>query len=109
METYISKEGRREGALFVNYNGSRLSYRSVEEIAKKAFSLAELRDDYTVHTLRHTFATLLYQNNVDIRILQELLGHKHINTTQIYTHTYNLKLKNAVDSHPLANYKNYNM
>ena len=59
---------------------------------------------FSVHKLRHTAATLMYQyGNVDIRALQELLGHESIATTQIYTHVNNEQVRNAVDSNPLAN------
>ena len=60
---------------------------------------------YSVHKLRHTAATLMYQNGVDIRALQELLGHESIATTQIYTHVNNDQIRSAVDSNPLANFE----
>lgn len=56
------------------------------------------------HTLRHSFATIMYQETHDIRLVQELLGHKSIVSTQIYTHISNEAVKNAVESNPLANY-----
>ena len=59
---------------------------------------------YSVHKLRHTAATLMYQyGNVDIRALQELLGHESISTTEIYTHVDNSQVRAAVESNPLAN------
>ena len=59
---------------------------------------------YSVHKLRHTAATLMYQyGQVDIRALQELLGHESISTTEIYTHVSNDQVRNAVESNPLAN------
>ena len=58
----------------------------------------------SVHKLRHTAATLMYQyGDVDIRALQELLGHESISTTEIYTHVSNEQVRNAVESNPLAN------
>ena len=58
---------------------------------------------YSVHKLRHTAATLMYQyGNVDIRALQELLGHKNISTTEIYTHVNNDQVRDAVERNPLA-------
>ena len=58
---------------------------------------------YSTHKLRHTAATLMYQyGNVDIRALQELLGHQSISTTEIYTHVSNDQVRNAVESNPLA-------
>ena len=60
----------------------------------------------TTHKLRHTAATLMYQyGQVDIRALQELLGHQSISTTEIYTHVDNEQVRNAVESNPLANFK----
>ena len=59
---------------------------------------------YSVHKLRHTAATLMYQyGQVDIRALQELLGHESISTTEIYTHVNNEQIRNAVERNPLAN------
>ena len=59
---------------------------------------------YSVHKLRHTAATLMYQyGNVDIRALQELLGHESISTTEIYTHVDNKQIRAAVENNPLAN------
>ena len=59
---------------------------------------------YSTHKLRHTAATLMYKyGNVDIRALQEILGHKNVSTTQIYTHIDNEHLREAVKSNPLAN------
>ena len=59
---------------------------------------------YSVHKLRHTAATLMYQyGNVDIRALQELLGHESISTTEIYTHVNDERVRNAVENNPLAN------
>ena len=58
---------------------------------------------YSVHKLRHTAATLMYKyGNVDIRALQELLGHESISTTEIYTHVDNEQIRNAVEDNPLA-------
>ena len=60
----------------------------------------------SVHKLRHTAATLMYQSGeVDIRILKEVLGHEQLNTTQIYTHVVSRNIKDAVDSNPLADLK----
>ena len=60
---------------------------------------------YSAHKLRHTAATLMLQNGVDVRTLQEVLGHDHLNTTQIYTHVDNDDLKIAAKSNPLSNIK----
>ena len=57
---------------------------------------------YSPHKLRHTAATLMLQNGVDVRTLQEVLGHEHLNTTQIYTHVDNENLRLAAKANPLA-------
>ncbi len=94
-------------ALFISSKGRRISNRMVEILAKKYFEKAGLDYDlYSPHKLRHTAATLMYrEGNVDIRTLQELLGHTSLATTQIYTHIKNDDLKDAADSNPLANIK----
>ncbi|MDU5807728.1 MAG: tyrosine-type recombinase/integrase, partial [Finegoldia magna] len=62
---------------------------------------------YSVHKLRHTAATLMYQyGNVDIKVLQEILGHESVSTTQIYTHVDNNSLRNAVNKNPLNSLNN---
>ena len=64
---------------------------------------------YSVHKLRHTAATLMYQTGqVDLLELKEILGHESLNTTQIYTHLQNIKLKSAVDANPLSDFTKKN-
>ncbi|MBU3093320.1 tyrosine recombinase XerC [Clostridium sp. CF011] len=91
-------------ALFISGKYGRINKRTVERIVKKYIGNAGLnKDKYTPHKLRHTSATLMYKyGNVDIRSLQEILGHENISTTQIYTHVDNDKLRNAVKSNPLS-------
>ena len=93
-------------ALFVSERKQRISKESVQKIVKKYIKAAGLDPErYSTHKLRHTAATLMYKyGNVDIRSLQELLGHESISTTQIYTHLDSNQLRNAVDSNPLANF-----
>lgn len=95
-------------ALFLSERRQRISKESVQKIVKKYIKAAGLDPErYSTHKLRHTAATLMYKyGNVDIRSLQELLGHESISTTQIYTHLDSKQLKNAVDSNPLANFEN---
>ncbi len=92
-------------ALFLSERRERISRRTVQYIVDKELKAAGFDTaKYSVHKLRHTAATLMYQyGNVDIRALQELLGHESISTTEIYTHVDNLQVRNAVDSNPLAN------
>ena len=62
-------------------------------------------EKYSSHKLRHTAATLMLQNGVDVRTLQELLGHDNLNTTQIYTHVDNSELRIAAEANPLAHFE----
>lgn len=73
----------------------RLTARSIERIVKKYVQQARLPVDATVHTMRHSFATDLLTNGADIRSVQEMLGHKNIATTQIYTHVTNKQLRDV--------------
>lgn len=102
------KEGVKydsKDALFLSERRERISNRTVQHIIKNELQKAGLdTNKYSVHKLRHTAATLMYQyGNVDIRALQELLGHASISTTEIYTHVENERVRNAVESNPLAN------
>ena len=94
-----------EKALFLSERRTRISNRTVESIVTKQLMAAGLDTrKYSVHKLRHTAATLMYQyGQVDIRALQELLGHESIATTEIYTHVSNDQVRHAVESNPLAN------
>ncbi len=92
-----------EKALFLSERRERISNRTVQYIVKKELQKAGLdTGKFSVHKLRHTAATLMYQyGKVDIRALQELLGHKSISTTEIYTHVNNDQIRNAVNNNPL--------
>ena len=92
-------------ALFLSERRERISNRTVQSIVRKELLKSGLDiNKYSVHKLRHTAATLMYQyGNVDIRALQELLGHESISTTEIYTHVDNSQIRNAVENNPLAN------
>ena len=91
-------------ALFLSERLERISRRTVQHIVEKELRQAGLdTTKYSTHKLRHTAATLMYQyGGVDIRALQELLGHESISTTEIYTHVANEQVRNAVESNPLA-------
>lgn len=93
-----------KNALFLSERKKRISNKTVQYIVKKYIKSAGLDPErYSTHKLRHTAATLMYKyGNVDIRALQEILGHESISTTEIYTHLDSQQLKNAVESNPLA-------
>ena len=94
-----------EKALFLSERKERISNRTVQYVVNKELAKAGLdTTKYSVHKLRHTAATLMYQyGQVDIRALQELLGHESIATTEIYTHVSNDQVRKAVENNPLAN------
>lgn len=91
-------------ALFVSERRDRISNRTVQYVVEKELKKAGLdTSKYSTHKLRHTAATLMYQyGEVDIRALQELLGHASISTTEIYTHVANDQVREAVEKNPLA-------
>lgn len=93
-------------ALFLSERKQRISIKTVQHIVKKYLKMAGLdAKKYSTHKLRHTAATLMYKyGKVDIRSLQEILGHESVSTTEIYTHIDSSQLKNAVDRNPLANF-----
>ena len=96
-----------EKALFLSEQKQRISNRTVQNIISKELKQAGLdTKNLSVQKLRHTAATLMYQyGKVDIRALQELLGHQSISTTEIYTHVNNEQVRNAIESNPLADPK----
>lgn len=98
-------ELRHRDALFVSRNKTRLTTRAVENIVRKAVTQAGLDPQYSPHKLRHTAATLMLNNGVDVRTLQDVLGHENLGTTQIYTHISDANMKMAVDANPLARVK----
>jgi integrase/recombinase XerD len=91
---------------FINRLGKRLSEQSVRFMIKKYVKLAGIDKPVTPHTFRHTFATLLLEGEVDIRYIQQLLGHSAITTTQIYTHITRRKQEEILTSrHPRCSFK----
>ena len=93
-----------KNALFLSERKERISRRTVQYIVDKELKAAGLdTNKYSTHKLRHTAATLMYQyGKVDIRALQEVLGHESISTTEIYTHVASEQARNAVENNPLA-------
>lgn len=93
-----------KNALFISRLGNRISVKTVQYTINKYFKMCGLGDKgYSVHKLRHTAATLMYQHgNVDIRVLKEILGHKNLATTEIYTHLSNKHIEDAFESNPLG-------
>lgn len=91
-------------ALFLSNRDQRISVKTVQWLVYKYLDLAGLESKhYSVHKLRHTAATLMYQTgNVDVRVLKDILGHEQLNTTQIYTHVSNSSMQAAMENNPLS-------
>jgi site-specific recombinase XerD len=87
-----------EAALFLNRDGGRLSARGVQGLVRKYALAAGLDQRIFPHLLRHTFATHMLEGGADLRVLQELLGHSNINSTQIYTHVTEQAKRRAIDA-----------
>ena len=93
-------------ALFLSSRNERMSRSTVHDMVKKRLAAAGLdAAEYSSHKLRHTAATLMLQNGVDVRAVQEVLGHDHLNTTEIYTHIDNESLRIAAKANPLSRVK----
>ena len=90
-------------ALFLSHLKSRISLQGVHYVIKNYLQQVDGAGEMTVHKLRHTAATLMYQQgHVDLRVLQNILGHENLGTTEIYTHLSNKQLEDAVESNPLS-------
>lgn len=99
----ILKAGEDCGALFVNRYGGRLSDRGVRKLFDRYCAAASTHLKITPHVLRHTFATHLLSNGADLRLIQELLGHSSVATTQMYTHVTTERLQEVYEkAHPRA-------
>jgi len=95
--------GRDANALFLSSRNERVSRSTVHALVKKRLDAAGIDStQYSSHKLRHTAATLMLQNGVDVRAVQEVLGHDHLNTTEIYTHIDNESLRIAAKANPLS-------
>ncbi|MEM2956567.1 MAG: tyrosine-type recombinase/integrase [Candidatus Pacearchaeota archaeon] len=84
---------REEGPIFVSQREGKYNKRTIQQIVKSASQKAGINKNITPHTLRHSFATHLLESGADIRYIQQLLGHKDLKTTQIYTHVANKDIK----------------
>lgn len=105
LDDYLAVRGSAidKNALFLSQRRTRITKSAVEKLVKKHLTAAGLDSSkYSPHKLRHTAATLMLQNGVDVRTLQEVLGHDHLNTTEIYTHVDNENLRTAAKANPLA-------
>ena len=102
----ILLKNKKHNYLIVNHQGNKLTRRGVEDILDKIIKKSSLKHKISPHTLRHTFATLLLNEGMDIREVQELLGHKNLSTTSIYTHVTNQELRKVfLKYHPRDKFK----
>ncbi len=107
LDIYLSERNKKilsdNRALFGSRNGNRISVEAVHRLVKKALLQAGLdATQFSAHKLRHTAATMMLSGGVDVKTVQEVLGHENLNTTQIYTHIENTELKIASEANPLS-------
>ena len=110
IDDYLAERSKKvltdNRALFGSRDGNRISVSAVHRLVKKALLQAGLDENqFSAHKLRHTAATLMLANGVDVKTVQEVLGHENLNTTQIYTHIESTELKIAADANPISRLK----
>lgn len=107
IDAYLPERNKKflsdNRALFGSRDNNRISVTAVHRLVKKALLQAGLDpDQFSAHKLRHTAATMMLSGGVDVKTVQEVLGHENLNTTQIYTHIENTELKIAAEANPLS-------
>ena len=103
IKSYLKTRNDTEKALFTNSKKERITQRSVQRMVKHYADKSGMTKNVTPHTLRHSFATHLLQNDADIMIIKELLGHSNLSTTQIYMHVTNKRKESVYNkAHPLS-------
>lgn len=107
IEAYLPERNKKtlsdNRALFGSRDNNRISVTAVHRLVKKYLLLAGLdADSFSAHKLRHTAATMMLSGGVDVKTVQEVLGHENLNTTQIYTHIESTELKLAAEANPLS-------
>lgn len=107
IDTYLVERNKKvltdNRALFGSRDNNRISVTAVHRLVKKALLQAGLDStQFSAHKLRHTAATMMLSGGVDVKTVQEVLGHENLNTTQIYTHIENTELKIAAEANPLS-------
>ena len=107
IDAYMAERNKKvltdNRALFGSRNGNRISVTAVHRLVEKALLQAGLdATQFSAHKLRHTAATMMLSGGVDVKTVQEVLGHENLNTTQIYTHIENTELKIAAEANPLS-------
>ena len=107
IEAYMTERNKMvltdNRALFASRNGNRISVTAVHRLVEKALLKAGLdATQFSAHKLRHTAATMMLSGGVDVKTVQEVLGHENLNTTQIYTHIESTELKLAAEANPLS-------